>query len=121
MGGFGITPVSDPFRTPPPLTESQSAFVYYGTFGLLDPKMPVEAWIFGGGSFIDEIGFALVAPTAVGFVEGAAISIVVAFVVTGSVGWALDPDHRRSGGADEWVKDASHYVPSDLGYGMRMF
>lgn len=100
MAGYGYSNMSEASLTG--LTEGEAAFLYYGSFGLLDPKMPFEAVAIGGGQFLDDAGFAFVAPTLGGFVRGAGVSMLAGFLIVGSIGYVFDPDHRREGGVDDW-------------------
>lgn len=103
------------------LRDDVEAFVYYGTVGLLDPKMPVEAWFLGGGSVAGAWAgwnahtlrnlWAL-RPSPVGYAKGAARSSLLAIAGAGAIGWYFDLGHRREGGWDE--KDWSYH--SDVAY-----
>ncbi len=65
------------------------AFVYYGSFGLLDPKMPFEAYGY-------KRAFGLVGWR--GLAIGAGISMSSGFLLAGTVGYIFDPADRREGG-----------------------
>ena len=96
------------------LRDDAEAFLYYGTMGLLDPKMPLEAWLLGGGTAVWS-GWNLTTlrntwalrPSPFGFLKGAARSSLLAIVGAGVVGWFVDPSSRREGGMDE--KDWSYH------------
>ena len=96
------------------LRDDAEAFLYYGTMGLLDPKMPVEAWLLGGGTAVWS-GWNLTTlrntwalrPSPLGFARGAARSSLLAIVGAGIAGWFVDPGHRREGGFDD--KDWSYH------------
>jgi hypothetical protein len=77
------------YVTPEEYEDDVSAFLYYGSMGLLDPKNPT----------VD-------APTtarATGWSYGRALgfTLIGGFVVWGTVGWAIDPQDRREGGLAE--------------------
>lgn len=68
------------------------AYLYYGQAGLLDPKLPVEAYGYGGA-----VGFTGVLRGVV----GVAVAATIGFALGGAVGVAVDPAHRWTGGYDE--------------------
>ena len=79
-------------------------FLYYGTGGLLDPKMPVEAYVFGRGSTQgittragwSSLGFR-------GFALGASASLSLAVLGAGFVGAIFDPLSYNEGGVDDFI------------------
>jgi hypothetical protein len=90
------------------ISDDIEAFGYYATLGLIDPKMPAEAWVLGGGGGAwlgwNRATIAAtwaVRPTLVGFLIGSARSIGFAMLITGAVGWAIDPHDVREGGLAE--------------------
>jgi len=99
------------------LRDDAEAFLYYGTLGLLDPKMPAEAWVLGGGRAV-WAGWSVATlrntwamrPTALGFAAGVGRSAMIAFLGAGAIGWFVDPDDRREGGLfDTDRKDWSYH------------
>jgi len=69
--------------------EHADAALYYGSFGLLDPKMPFEAFaIKRAKGWLGVRGLAM----------GGATSMAAGFVLAAIVGWAFDPADRRKGG-----------------------
>jgi hypothetical protein len=70
------------------------AFVYYGSFGLLDPKMPIEAF-----AIRRTLGMTGVR----GLLAGAGISSGGGIAAAAVVGWLLDPAHKREGGLDDFI------------------
>jgi len=73
------------------LTNFNERFLYYGTWGLWDPKnYTIEPWFLGGGT----IGWSKSAwskPTLAGFGRGLLLSQTIAFVGVGFVGGVWDP------------------------------
>ena len=96
------------------ISDDIEAFGYYGSLGALDPKMPAEAWILGGGSGAwmgwnrsTLAGTWALRPTLAGFLFGSAKSLVIAGLFAGTVGWAIDPHDRRVGGIAEYSSVSS--------------
>ncbi len=72
--------------------EHADAILYYGAFGLLDPKMPFEA-------------FAYRKALNVTLLAGAGISMSSGVAVAAAVGWAFDPADKHGLGimqSDAW-------------------
>ena len=79
-------------------------FVAYGSGGLLDPKMPIEAYAFGRGSTAGITTLAGWRALGVrGFLVGAGTSMAVAVVGAGLVGAVFDPLEYNEGGLDEYT------------------
>ncbi len=81
--------------------EYASAGLYYGSFGLLDPKMPIEAY--GYKKLFNWAGWK-------GYLKGAGLSMSGGFVLAGVVGLVFDPADRHKGGlmqTQAW-KDITH-------------
>ena len=70
------------------------AFLYYGRAGLADPKLPVEAYGFGG--FLGLSGWKRAG-------AGALVAGIIGFTVGGILGVAIDPVHKWEGGYDETI------------------
>lgn len=80
------------------------AFLYYGSLGLVDPKMPLEAYVLGGGKPTDIRTLSGWRNLGVrGFARGAASSIGMATVGTGLLGLVFDPMDKWEGGLDEVI------------------
>ncbi len=79
-------------------------FVAYGSGGLLDPKMPAEAYAFGRGSTAGIFTLAGWRALGVrGFLVGAGTSMAMASIGTGLVGAIFDPFEYNEGGLDEYI------------------
>ncbi len=74
-------------------TDDVEALAYYGSFGLLDPKMPFEAF-----ALRRTLGWA----GYTGLMAAAGVSMGASIASAALVGWAFDPMHRREGGVDDW-------------------
>jgi hypothetical protein len=87
--------------TPKRYEDDVNAFLYYGSYGLLDPKNPT----------VDAP--ATKAATGWGYGKSLSVTLVGGFVTWGAVGWVLDPHGRREGGADEttWFGPGKWYAP----------
>jgi len=68
------------------------AYVYYGRAGLLDPKLPIEAYGWGGVLGLTGANRGL---------AGGVVALVLGFTLAGVVGVAIDPMHQWEGGLDE--------------------
>ena len=94
-----LTSIPDEWRSPiipsghtGSVQEHADAVLYYGSFGLLDPKMPFEAFAIKKAA--GWLGFR-------GLAMGGAVSMLGGVAVAGAVGWAFDPADRRKGGIIE--------------------
>jgi len=80
------------YVTPEPYKDDVSAFLYYGTIGLMDPKNPADAAGYSklfGWSYSTSLGVALIG----------------GFFFWGSLGWFFDPHDKREdvgGWRSEW-------------------
>lgn len=68
------------------------AYMYYGRAGLLDPKLPFEAYGYGG--LLELTG-------ARRGLAGGVMALALGFTLAGVVGVAIDPMHQWEGGYDE--------------------
>lgn len=69
------------------------AYVYYASLGLIDPKLPFEAWAYGG---------AMGKSGAARFLIGGAAAASIGMLGVGTLGFLIDPKHLRPGkGLDE--------------------
>lgn len=68
------------------------AYMYYGRAGLLDPKLPFEAYGWGGALGLTGASRGL---------GGTIAALVLGFTLAGVVGVAIDPMHQWEGGYDE--------------------
>lgn len=76
--------------------DDASAFVYYGSFGLLDPKAP----------FVDAP--AIMAATGTSYPRALLMASGIGFLTMGAIGWAIDPADKREGGyaeSDWWQRN----------------
>ena len=80
--------------------DDAEALVYYGSFGLLDPKMPFEA-------FTIKRTLGLVGTR--GFLLAAGMSMSGGIAMAAVAGWAIDPMHKREGGFDDWDIDPDRW------------
>jgi hypothetical protein len=64
------------------------AWKYYAGAGLLDPKIPIEAYYWSGLLGISRLG-------------GYAVALAVGVVIVGTVLTIIDPKHKWEGGLDE--------------------
>lgn len=80
------------YITPEPYKDDVSAFLYYGTIGLMDPKNPADAAGYSklfGWSYSTSLGVALIG----------------GFFFWGALGWFFDPKDKREevgGWRSEW-------------------
>lgn len=84
-------PIPDP-RLWTHIEDDVSAAVYYGSYGLLDPKMPFEAFAIRRG--MGKSGF-------VWLLAAAGISMSFGFGTALAIGWLVDPMDKRKGGLAE--------------------
>lgn len=101
-GHEGFHPNDSKWKAKPGWHDDVSSFFYYGSFGLLDPKMPAEAR--GYQKLFKLAGWR-------GFTIGAGISMAGGFLLAGTLGWAFDPADRREGGIVEWESYQEHVDP----------
>ncbi len=88
-----------------PMADFGERFAYYGSAGLLDPKMPVEAYVLRTGStrgILTRAGWAAVGLR--GFAIGAGLSMGMAVVGLGIAGAVFDPFDVNEGGLDEYYR-----------------
>ena len=79
-------------------------FLFYGSGGLLDPKMPAEAYAFGRGSTAGIFTAAGWRSLGIrGFAYGAASSISFAVLGAGLIGAVFDPLEYNEGGLDDYT------------------
>ncbi len=71
------------------VSEHADSILYYGTFGLLDPKMPFEAY--GYKKAFGFVGFR-------GLMFAAGLSMGGGFLLAATLGYMFDPMDRRKGG-----------------------
>jgi len=93
------------YVTPEPYKDDVSAFLYYGTIGLMDPKNPADAAGYSklfGWSYSTSLGVALIG----------------GFFFWGSLGWFFDPHDKREdvGGwrsewYDKWMNPDNYSLP----------
>jgi len=93
------------YVTPEPYKDDVSAFLYYGTIGLMDPKNPADA-----AGYSKAFGW----PYSVSL----GVAIVGGFFFWGSLGWFFDPEDRRAevGGwrsdwYDKWMNPDNYSLP----------
>lgn len=70
------------------------AFLFYGYAGLLDPKLPVEAYGYGGVLGLTGVTRGI---------GGVAVAGIIGFGIGGAVGVVIDPAHKWDGGWDETI------------------
>lgn len=89
------------YVTPEQYEDDVNAFLYYGTYGLLDPKNPT----------VDAP--ATKVATGWSYPKALSVTLVGGFVTWGVVGWLIDPHEKRGGGADEttWFGPGKWYGP----------
>ncbi len=81
-----------------------SRFIHYGAAGLLDPKMPVEAYVFGTGSTAGIFTLSGWRSLGIrGFAAGAASSVGMAVLGAGLIGAIFDPLEYNEGGLDDHI------------------
>ncbi len=85
---FGRIPAGPQSRA----AELGSAAVFYGSFGLLDPKMPFEA-----AAFRRYLGWRGIG----GLAGGAGVSMGIGILIAASLGLIFDPAHK----VDDWGMD----------------
>ncbi len=113
---YYVEPTEAQRRRGQPIVDSVSnfaeRFVYYGSGGLLDPKMPVEAYYLRTGSFrgiTTRAGWAALGVR--GFAIGAGYSMAGAVVALGIAGAIIDPFDVNEGGLDTyWRPPAQKFV-----------
>ena len=81
-------------------TDDIEALAYYGSFGLLDPKMPFEAVA---------LRRALGWTGYTGLMMAAGVSMSMGIAMAAVIGWAFDPMHKREGGVDDWDLDPDRW------------
>ena len=77
-----------PYGEPSAYRGGFSAWKYYAGAGLLDPKIPVEAYYWSGLLGISRLG-------------GYAVALAVGVVIVGTALTIIDPHHKWEGGLDE--------------------
>ena len=109
MSFYYAEPTDAQRRRGQPIYDSSSRFAerfsYYGSAGLLDPKMPLEAYALRTGSLsgiTTRAGWSALGLR--GFAIGASISMAGAVVGLGFAGAILDPFDVNEGGLDEFYR-----------------
>jgi len=106
--GQAIGDFLQPWRT------ERDAFIYYGSFGLVDPK----------NALLDAP--ALKSATGMSYGKSLATVTVAGFFGWGLMGWVIDPSHKRPGGLDEtdtykWWFNSSAWQNLKAGWEMGEF
>ena len=86
--------------------EDIDAFVYYGTFGLVDPKAPI----------VDAP--AISKATGLSYGKALLSASVIGFLTMGAIGWVFDPQDKRRGGVWESEIFQSAWQPIKQGWEM---
>jgi len=81
------------YITPEEYEEDVSAFLYYGTIGLMDPKNPADA-----AGYSKLFGWS--------YSTGLGVALIGGFFFWGILGWWIDPADMREGGLaeEDWFK-----------------
>jgi len=92
------------YVTPEPYKDDVSAFLYYGTIGLMDPKNPADA-----AGYSKLFGWS--------YSTGLGVALIGGFFFWGILGWSIDWSDKREGGLAEtewwnkWMNPDNYSLP----------